>query len=72
MDKYLFIVDLTDQEASVRREFEAEVLQIKFVSGSRYLGVFMGSKEYLEEWVCPQVKAWAHGVHLTNYFEPLN
>ena len=35
---------------------------MNFVSGSRYLGAYLGPQEQLEAWVKPQVEAWAHGV----------
>ena len=35
---------------------------MNFVSGSRYLGAYLGPQEELEAWVKPQVEAWAHGV----------
>ena len=40
--KYLFILDTPGQEGAVRREFAAEGLVIYFVSGSRYLGAYLG------------------------------
>ena len=35
---------------------------MNFVSGSRYLGAYLGPQKELEAWVKPQVEAWAHGV----------
>ena len=35
---------------------------MNFVSGSRYLGAYLGPQAELEAWVKPQVEAWAHGV----------
>ena len=35
---------------------------MNFVSGGRYLGVYLGPQEKLETWVKPQVEAWDHGV----------
>ena len=60
--KYLFISDTTGQEESAKREFAAEGLELNFVSGSRYLGAYIGPQDELEAWVEPQVKAWAHGL----------
>ena len=37
---------------------------MNFVSGSRYLGAYLGPQEDLEAWVKPQVEAWAHGVRV--------
>ena len=34
------------------------------VSGSPYLGAYLGPQEELEAWVKPQVDAWAHGVRV--------
>ena len=39
-----------------------EGLTLNFVSGSRYLGAYLGPQKELEAWVKPQVEAWAHGV----------
>ena len=35
---------------------------MNFVSGSRYLGAYLGPQKELDAWVKPQVGAWAHGV----------
>ena len=35
---------------------------MNFISGSRYLGAYIGPQEELDAWVKPQVEAWAHGV----------
>ena len=61
-DKSLFISDTPGQEEAAKREFAKEGLVLKFVSGSRYLGAYLGPQTELEEWVKPQVEAWAHGV----------
>ena len=37
---------------------------MNFVSGSRYLGAYLGPQDQLEAWVKPQVEAWAHGVRV--------
>ena len=41
-----------------------EGLTLNFVSGSRYLGSFLGPKEELEAWIKPQVEAWDHRVRV--------
>ena len=41
-DKSLFISDAPGQDEAERREFMAEGLVLNFVSGSRYLGVYLG------------------------------
>ena len=38
-----------------------EGLTLNFVSGSRYLGEYLGPQKALEAWVKPQVEASAHG-----------
>ena len=58
--KSLFIVDTPGQEEAAKREFAAEGLVINLISGSRYLGAYLGPQEVLEAWVKPQVGAWAH------------
>ena len=63
-DKSLFILDTSGQEEAAKREFEAEGLVLNFVSGSRYLGAYLGPQKELEAWVKPQVKAWAHMVRV--------
>ena len=60
--KSLFISDTLGQEAAAKREFAAEILILNFVSGSRYLGAYLGPQAEFEAWVKPQVEAWAHGV----------
>ena len=63
-DKYLFVLDTPGQEEAARREFVAEGLVLNFLSGSRYLGAYLGPQEELEAWLNPQVEAWAHGVRV--------
>ena len=58
----LFISDTPEQEAGAKREFAVEGLVLNFVSGSGYLGAYLGLQAELEAWVKPQVEAWAHGV----------
>ena len=60
--KSLFILDTPGQEAAAKRELAAVGLTLNFVSGSRYLGAYLGLKAELEAWVKPQVEAWAHMV----------
>ena len=60
--KYLFISDTLGQEEAASREFDAEGIVLNFVSGSWYLGAYLGTQEELAAWVKPQVEAWAHGV----------
>ena len=60
--KALFISDTPSQEASEKQEFSKEGLVLNFVSGSRYLGEYLGPQAELKEWVKPQVEAWAQGV----------
>ena len=60
--KSLFISDTPGQEEAAKREFAKEGLVLNFVSGSRYLGAYLGPQAELETWVKPQVEAWAHGV----------
>ena len=62
MAKSLFISDTPGQEEVAKREFAVEGLTHNFVSGSRYLGVYLDPQAKLEAWVKPQVEAWAHGV----------
>ena len=64
MAKSLFISDTPTQEETTKREFAAEGLILNFVSGSRYLGEYLGPRDQLEAWIKPQVEAWAHGVRV--------
>ena len=52
------------QEEAAKREFVAEGLVLNLISGSRYLGAYLGPQEELEAWVKPQVEVWSHGVRL--------
>ena len=63
-DNSPFILDTPVREEATRREFAAEGLVLNFVSGSRYLGAYLGPQEELEAWIKPQVEAWAHGVRV--------
>ena len=60
--KSLFISDTSGQEEAARRELSVEGLVLNFVSGSRYMGAYLGPQEELLVWVKPQVEAWAHGL----------
>ena len=62
--KSLFISDTQGQEAAAKRGFAKEGLDLNFVSGSRYLGAYLGPQAELEACVKPQVEAWAHGVRV--------
>ena len=44
-DKSLFISDTPGQEEAVMREFAIEGLTLNFVSGSRYLGAYLGPRD---------------------------
>ena len=46
--KSLFILDNPGQEAGDKRKLAAEGLTLNFVSGSRYLGAYLGLQEELE------------------------
>ena len=56
--KSLFILDTLVQEEAAKREFSVEGLTPNFVSGSRYLGAYLGPQKALEARVKPQ---WRHG-----------
>ena len=62
--KSLFILDKLGQEEAAKRKFAKEGLVLNFVSGSWYLGAYLGPWDQLEAWVKPQVEAWAHGVRV--------
>ena len=62
--KYLFISEISGQEEAKKMEFAKEGLVLNFVSGSWYLGAYLGPQGELEVWVKPQVEAWAHGVRV--------
>ena len=62
--KSLFILDIPGQEEALKREFAKEGLVLNYVSGSRYLGAYIGPQAELEAWVKPQVEAWAHRVRV--------
>ena len=42
----------------------ADGIVLNFVSGSWYLGAYLGPQEQLAVWFKPQVKAWAHEVRV--------
>ena len=52
--KSLFISDTPGQEETAKREFSAEDLTLNFVSGSQYLGAYLGPQDQLKEWVNPR------------------
>ena len=60
----LFISETPGQEEVEKREFAMEGLTPNLVSGSWYLGAYLGPRDQLEAWVKPQVEAWAHGVRV--------
>ena len=62
--KSLFILDTPGKEEAPKREFPIEGLTPNFVSGSRYLGAYLGLRYQFEAWVKPQVEAWAHRVRV--------
>ena len=55
--KSLFISDTPEQEEAAKREFAVEGLTLNSVSGSRYLGAYLGPQAELEVLVKPQVEA---------------
>ena len=57
--KTLSISDTPGQEEVARWEFAADGLVLNFVSGSWYLGAYMGPQEELATGFKPQVEAWA-------------
>ena len=60
----LFILDTLGQEEAAKREFAVERLTLNLVSGSWYLGAYLGPRDQLEAWVKPQLEARAHGVRV--------
>ena len=62
--KYLFISDTPGQEEAAIKEFAEEGLVLNLVSGSRYLGAYLGPQEELTAWVKIQVEAWDHRVRV--------
>ena len=60
--KSLFISYTPGQEAAAKQEFAKEGLVLNFISGSQYLGEYLGPRDQLEAWVKPQVEAWDHDV----------
>ena len=60
--KYLFVTDTPGQEEVAKRKFDVEGLDLNFISGSRYIGAYIGPRDQLEAWVKPQVEAWSHRV----------
>ena len=70
--KSLFISDTPGQEEAAKREFALEGLTLNFVSGSWYVGAYLGPQEKLEAWVKPQVKAWTHRVRVIGKIDQRN
>ena len=62
--KSLFILDNPDQEEAAKKQFAKEGLVLNLVSGSPYLGAYLGPWDQLEVWVKLQEEAWAHGVRV--------
>ena len=60
----LFISDTPGQEEAAKKEFAKEGLVMNFISGSRYLGAYLGPQAELKAWVKPQAEAWAHRVRV--------
>ena len=56
--KFLFITDTPGKEEAV------EGIDLNFVSGSRYLGAYLGLQEELKAWVKPQVEVLAYRVRV--------
>ena len=55
-DKSLFISDTPGKEDSTKRDFAVEGLCLNFVSGSRYLGAYLGPQAELVAWVNPKLR----------------
>ena len=53
--KSLFISDTPGKEEAEKNDFYVEGLNLNFVSGSRYLGSYLGLLKELEAWIKPQV-----------------
>ena len=63
-DKSIYVCKGED-EMIARYYFEAAGFQdINYSRGNRYLGGYIGSKQGKEEWIVPQVKAWADAVKI--------
>ena len=54
--KSLFISDTPGQEKAAKRELAKERLDLNFISGSRYLGSYLGPRDQLEVWAKLQVE----------------
>ena len=55
--KSLFILDILSQEEVSKQELPIKGLTLNFVSGSWYLGSYLGPQDQLEAGVKPQVEA---------------
>ena len=62
--KSFFILDNPGQEEAAKQEFAKEGRDLNFISGSRYLGAYLGPRYKLAACVKPQVEAWAHRVRV--------
>ena len=62
--KSIFISDTPGQEEAAKREFLIEGLTLNFISGSWYLGAYLGPRDQLEACLKPQVEALAHRVRV--------
>ena len=51
--KSLFILDTPGQEEAAKKEFAKEGLVLNLISGSQYLGAYLGPQAELEAWVKP-------------------
>ena len=66
--KPLFISDTPGQEEAAKRVFAKEGLCLNFVSGTRYLGSYLGPQAELEAGVKAQVEAWAYRVRVLDKY----
>ena len=60
-EKSVHVCRLQD-EPGAKVAFYSRGLRIQFARGKRYLGGFVGSKEFREEWVREKVEKWRDGV----------
>ena len=51
-----------EEKEAANREFERAGLNTNYVDGGCYLGVHLGPREELDEWVWPKVEVWYHEV----------
>ena len=62
LSKSLFMADKPEEKEVARLKFERAGLNLNYVNGSLYLGTYLGTRGGQEDWVCPKVEAWSHGV----------